>query len=284
MPSHQGQTDKTLKIKLPSAILEARWGLAEVAAGGTVPVEVSTYFVADGSQIKATLKDLQGEVIETVSGKVYSNLFRAPYKVSKPNKTGGMLFEAELPAHSLKRMSAKIRVGPPVKITELKILDEKGSELKEIAKSGRIQLTGKIEGPPAGTPCHFTLYLDSGKPEAALVQSIPAKIEGGKATCTLDFASPSWEPKHLVQRDLDRDGGSYAPLQYFFELGCLGVHAKSPLLEYVSWVELDFGPIKGKAVLIMPDGTEETKDIPADGILKVASPGAGRILLKDIIT
>lgn len=284
MPEMNGQTDQVLKVKLKSQILGASWGLAEIAAGGTVPIEVATLYVGEGSDIQITLKDLEGNALDTLKGKVYSNLFRAPYKAAKPNKTGGMIFETELPAHGLKRASAKLKVGPPVKFSELKILDGNGTELKEIAKPARLKLSGKIEGPPTDTPCHFTLYLDTGRPEPALVKSVPSRVEGGKAECTLEFVPPAWEPKHLVQRDLDKDGGSYAPLRYFFELGCLGARAESPRLEYVSWVELDFGPIQGKAVLIMPDGSEKTQSIPADGILKVASPGAGRILLKDIIT
>lgn len=284
MPKMNGQTDQVLKVKLNSQILGAAWGLAEVAAGGVIPIEVATHFVADGSDIQVTVKDLEGKTVESLKGKVYSNLFRIPFAVSKPNKTGGMTFEAELPAHSLKATSPRIKVLPPVKIGGLKMLDGKGAELKKLVRAERIELTGKIEGPPDGTPCFFALYVDEGRPEPILLRSAQGKIEGGKASYLCDFAPPSWEPRHLVQRDVAKEGGKYEPVKYLFDLGCLGVVARSAPVEYVSWVEIDFGPIRGKAVLILPDGSELTKEIPGDGILKVASPGAGRILLKDIVT
>ncbi|MBW8890227.1 MAG: hypothetical protein JF616_20935 [Fibrobacteres bacterium] len=284
MPEMNGQTDQVLKVQLKSQILAASWELAEIAAGGTVPIEVTTLYVAEGSDIQITVKDLEGKTIDTVKGKVYSNLYRAPFTASKPNKTGGMYYEAELSPHGLKAVSPRLKVGPPVKISGLKFLDEKGAEMKSFDQADRIELTGKIEGPPEGTPCTFALYLDEGKPEPTFIRSAQGKIEGGKASYIWKFTPPSWEPRHLIKRDIARDGEEYSPMRYLFELGCLGVRALSAPLEYVSWVEVDFGPIQGKAKLQMPDGSEKTMDIPADGILKVASPGAGRILLLDILT
>jgi len=64
MPTYQGQTDQILKIKLPSAILNARWGANEVANGGTIMLEFITQWVADGSEIQVTVKDFEGGTVE----------------------------------------------------------------------------------------------------------------------------------------------------------------------------------------------------------------------------
>jgi hypothetical protein len=283
MPELTGQTDKVLKVQMKSLLLSARWGLAEVAAGGSIPAEVTTAYVSDGSDISLAVKDLEGNTVDTLKGKIYSNLYRAAYRVSKPNKTGGMYFEAELSAHSLKAVSPRVKVGPPVKITALKLLDDKGKELKEISQPSSLEMTAKVEGPSPGTPCNIVLYLDKGRKQKSIVHSAMTEVRDGKASCIWNFEPPEKESEHLVQQDLDKDGEKYAPMNYLFEVECLGVKALSEPVKYVSWVDLDFGGIRGKVVLVMPDGSEETKDIPGDGVLQVAAPGAGRIFLKDVM-
>jgi hypothetical protein len=276
-----GQTDAVLKVKLVSQIVSARWGLGQIAAGGIVPVEVATQYVAEGSDIKITIKDGEGNAIDNLAGKVYANLFRARYQVAKPNKTGFMFFEAELSAHSLKGVSPKIKVGPPVKITDLKFLDEEGKELKQIVNPDSLELRAKIEGPPDGTPCNLSLYLRDGTIETLAYVS-RTEVRDGKASCIWAFQPPSKEPVHPVQEELDKDGDKYRPLFYFFQVECLGARVDSEPVPYVSWVDMDFGNLRGKVVLILPDGSEVTKDIPDDGVVKLESPGAGKILLKDV--
>lgn len=282
MPQYQGQTDTILKVRLKSLLLSVRWGAAEIGAGGTIALEAMTAYVSDGSEIKITLKDLQGETIEALQGKVFANLFRTQYRISKPNATGGMYFEAELPAHSLKGVSPRIAVGPPVKITGLEFLDGAGAALTRISRCDLLAMEGKVEGPPEGTACILCLYLDEGKETPRLIESFEARIENRKVSAAWAFQPPAREPQHPVQKDLDKEGGAYAPLNYLFSIECLGVEAMSEPAEYVSWVEVDLGHVSGKAVLLMPDGSEKSEAIPSDGILKVEAPGAGRIFIKAI--
>ncbi len=282
MPKFNGKTDSPLQIKLKSAILEARWGEFEVAQGGRVQIEVVTAFVSDGSTVKFSLKDKEGAAIDTVTGKIYANLYRGYYTVTKPNKTGAMTFEAELPDHNAKGKSGFIKVSPPVKITELKILDGSGKELKEIAKEAILQMSAKVGGPPEGTVCDFVMYCTNGPMQPQPTFTGRAKIADGKAVCQWKRKAPQQEPHVHVQSDLNKYGEDYHTLTYHFEISCLGMTAASKPVDYVSWLEMHFGDLRGKVTLVLPDGSESSKDIPEDGVLKLEKPKAGGVMIKKI--
>jgi hypothetical protein len=280
MPKFNGQTDSPLKIKLASAILEARWGLAQVANGGIIPIEVVTAFVADGSDITITLKDMDGKTIDTLKGKVFTNLYRANYTLAKPNKTGGMVFEAELPAHKLKKAVGKIPIPYPVKITELKMVDSKGKEIKELGREEKVGIQAKIDGPPPETPCVISIGFQSGPTGTTILYSTSAKLKSGKVSCTWKRAAVD-ERFVKVQSELDKTGEKYFVPRFTFEVNCLGTIASS-FVEYHSWAEFDFGKMHGQATFKFPDGTEKTETIPANGLVKLEKPKAGRIIIKEL--
>src|SRR5210317_692535 len=157
MPVFRGQTDQVLKIQLQSYLLEVLWGYAECAAGGVVPIEARTAYVADGSKIMITVKDMNGGTIETIKGKVYSNFFRKQYKV-KPNKTGGLFFEAEMRAHGLRLVSQAMKVLPPVGISGFKFQDEDGNAITEVEDGQDITMAADVKGPQDGTKALINLY------------------------------------------------------------------------------------------------------------------------------
>jgi hypothetical protein len=152
MPTVTGQTDSLKTVTLASAILQARWGAASLAANGTVTVEVLTAYVGDGSEIRIECKDAQGGSLGTVAGKVYSDCFRAVFKCEKPNKTGGMVFEASLPKHNLKAKAPALKVYPPVQVKNLQWKDpESGQVVHELYQGDKVQLWAAVfEGPIEG--------------------------------------------------------------------------------------------------------------------------------------
>jgi hypothetical protein len=282
MPKFNGETDKPLKVKLKSALLETVWGAPEAALGGRIPLEITTAFVADGSAVKVAVKDKEGGALETLEGKIYSNFFRTQFALSKPNKTGGMLFEAELPDHGLKGKSGLVQVLPPVKLSELKLKDGDGKDLKEIAAEPVLELSGKAEGAPDGTSCSFRLLCRVKGQAAQPVFTGAATIAGGKASCLWKRQAPRHEEHIHVHGDLEKHGEEYAPPMYWFELHCSGVMAASAEIPYVSWSEVDFGALRGKVTFAMPDGSEVVKDIPEDGIVKLEKPKAGSFTISKI--
>jgi hypothetical protein len=280
MGEHSGQTGKPLQIKLTSAIVSAQWGLAQVANGGTIPIEVVTAYVADGSDITIALKDMEGKTIEKLKGKVFTNLYRVNYTLTKPNKTGGMVFEAELPAHKLKKAVGKVAVPYPVKITEIKMVDSKGKEIKEIGREEKVEIKAKIDGPPPETPCVISIGFQSGPTTTASLYSTPTKLKSGKIACTWNRSAID-EKTIKIQSELDKTGEKYFVPRYTIEVNCLGTTA-SAFVEYHSWAEFDFGKMRGKAVFKLPDGSEKTESIPSSGIVKLEKPKAGRIVIKEL--
>lgn len=285
MPKHKGQTDSVLKIQLKSALTEVRWGLADIAQGGSIPIEVSTAYVADGSDVKIAIKDLEGNAVDTLDGKLWSNFYRGRYTLSKPNKTGGMYFEAELSAHGLKGSSARIRVSPPVKIHEAKWSDETGSQLKEIAPGQTAVLSAKVEGAPEGSEGYIELRadMDGHGPESLTVFRL--KVKGGKLSVAWKAVIPGKEDSIPIHQELAKFGLDYAQPVLSFEAGCKGMAGLSPEAKLISWIAFDFGPPPedGKArtaIFEMPDGTEKEEAVPEDGKLKLASAVPGRIIFK----
>ncbi|MEO6098026.1 MAG: hypothetical protein ABIW76_21130 [Fibrobacteria bacterium] len=283
MPEFKGQTDKLLKVQLKSALVSARWGLPAVALGGRIPIEVETRFVADGSDIKITIKDAQGAEVETLNGKVYGNRHRTIFALLKPNKTGGMYFEAEMSAHGLKGVGPKLRVLPPVLITDLKWADEKGSSVTEVADGQKVELSAKMKGPVDGTEAYIAVRCRKGEHQELCVASFPVKVKDGKLSLKWTVKLPGGPGDVAVHVELARLGLEYFQPVFLFEGGCFGVSADSPEVRLESWIEYDFKGRKGKATLILPDGAEETKDVPENGILRIEKPKVGRVRLKDFV-
>jgi hypothetical protein len=288
MPKFNGQTDQALKVKLKSTLLSAGWGLASVALGGRIPIEVETQFVADGSDIKIAIKDAEGNAIETLTGKMYSNYHRSIFALTKPNKTGGMFFEVELSAHGLKSVGPKLMVQPPVQITELKWADEKGGALKEITDGRIAEMSAKVSGPKDGTEAYIALKCRKGEHKEVDAGTYPVKIKDGKASVKCAVKIPGGPQDIAVQMELEKYGLEYHQPAFYFEVGCLGTTAKSADLKSIAWIEFTFGPPvepggKRSAILIMPDGEEKKESIPEDGILKIASYAPGKIHVKEVL-
>lgn len=212
MPKFKGQTDKVLKVQMKSSLLSAGWGLAAVSMGGKIPIEVETLFVADGSDIKVTVKDLEGGVVETLEGKVLSGYYRAIFPLTKPNKTGGMYFEAELAAHHLKAVGPKLRVLPPVQITDLKWADGSGAAITEAKAGQRVELSAKVAGPPDGTEAYISIRCRKEGHREADMGSFTVGLKDGKAVVKCAVKPPDAGPE---------------PWSFSFEAGCLGTTAKS---------------------------------------------------------
>ncbi len=230
MPKFNGQTDSPLQIKLKSEIVEARWGTSQVAQGGRVQIEVTTGFVADGATVKIAIKDKEGAAVDAVTGKIYGNLYRGFYVLSKPNKTGAMTFEAELPDHAAKGKAGWIKVLPPIKITELKLQDGDGKDLLEIAQEPILKMLGKVEGPPDGTQCDFVLYCRIKDQAPQPVFTGKGILTSGQVSCQWKRKPPQQEQYSPTQAELDKFGENYQAPFYFFELCCLGVSGTSPKL------------------------------------------------------
>ena len=292
MPTFQGQTGTVLKIKLTSALLDARWGLDEVSLGGYVTLEASTSFVSDGSDIEFHLKDMEGNSIDVLKGKVIANFFRSSYVLSKPNKTGGMFFEVELKAHGLKGIGPKIKVLPPVRFKDLKWLDEKGEkELTEVQDGKAILCQAAVEGAAEGAMVQASVILRTSKHNKLHVLSPHVAVKEGKIRFAWSKPIPLDINKILTQAELDKHGGKYYQPEYLFSLELRGIRIESKPLKIVQSLVLRFeewpgiaGMYEGKTVKITePDGTTSEKKIPKDGKIEILKTKPGKYGIESVV-
>lgn len=225
MTKHQGQTDKLLKIQLKSVLQTARWGDSRVATGGRIAIEVTTAFVADGSSLTIAIKDSEGNAIDSLKGKVWSNHFRTVYAVAKANKTGGMFFEAELPTHGLKGASGKAYVLPPTPITDLKWLDSEGKTPKEIHPKEKYVLHAQIKFIPAYAEASVMVYAREGKGDPALISGLSGVIKDGILEVT-------WECPARIKDPHAGKPHSHEPPDLYFEVEYLGTRAQSAAIPF----------------------------------------------------
>jgi hypothetical protein len=80
-----------------------------------------------------------------VKGKVYSGIFRAKYALEKANATGFMLPVASLSDYGLELAGPAVQVLPPVKIENLRWMDEEGkTELDTVMGGQRVTLVADV--------------------------------------------------------------------------------------------------------------------------------------------
>lgn len=275
MAEFNGQTDKVLQIKLTSVLIAVKWGLPAVALGGTLPLEVQTLYVGDGSKIEIKVKDAQGQLVDSVSGFVYSNYFKMPYTV-KADASNTLYFEAELPEHKLKGRSGPVRVSL-IKITELKWFDEAGKEAAETEEEQVLTLKAKVAGVQDGTEAFITVLLKLGE-----TGELP--VFEGSALVTAGAVSLDWKaglkksPLEIKgHTTLDKVGEEYYHPELLFKVACQGALAASPVIPVVHALVLYYeaspgvaGKFEGRKIgILAPDGTREDKAIPADGRIEV---------------
>jgi hypothetical protein len=277
MPEFHGKTDEVKQFKLQSYLLSIRWGATEVPIGGTIPVEVMTIYVADGSDIDISIKDLQGNEIEKLKGKVYSNCFRALY-ILKYNSTGVVYAQGELPSHNLKGRTPALKLLPPIEIKNPKWLDDSGAEVKEANEDDVVKLAADIKGAD-GKRADILVYCSRGdtESESKMVLQTNATVENGKVEA--DWILSFHDSLHTIKgkQDLEKEGLTYYQPQYYFEVHCLGVSAKSPELKLLHSLTLIYESEPGKAGIFAgkkisitaPDGAKSTHVIPADGKLEI---------------
>jgi hypothetical protein len=290
MAEFKGQTDKVTQIKMTSVLISAKWGLPTVALGGVIPLEVQTLYVSDGSKVEISVKDAQGKVVDTVSGLMYSNLFRMPYTI-KADASNTLYFEAELPDHKLKGRSGSVRVSL-VKISELKWFDEAGKEAAEAEENQILTLKAKIAGVLDGTEAYVSVLLKLRETGGITVFEGKALVAAG--AIALDWKAGLKKSPHEIKdhTSLDKVGEEYYHPELSFKVACQGAKAESPAIPVVHALVLYYeaapgvaGKFEGRKIgILAPDGSREDKTIPADGRIEVkpTKPGVYRTDESDI--
>ncbi|GEM_PF-1530120 len=287
MSAQQGQTDEILKIKLTSQLLGAAWLHDSVPQNGKAGLEVKTQYVGEGAPIKITYKDMEGKAIGTQEGKVVSNIFRTLYAPSAANATGGVTFEVDMPKHSLKRNGGKLKVGKPIEFSALRFIDATGKKaLTEILEGKPAGCEAKVKGMDPHGKVVISVYFRTNwvLSEGALLVEAHVPVKDGKATLFFDPNIKNRMDRVKIQKDLDKEGGTYLQPEFTFAVSAFGVRAVSEPAKAVQTLTLHFwefpgdaGSLEGKSVTITgPDGKKEKKTIPKDGNITVKKAKGGK--------
>ncbi len=278
MAEFQGQTDNILKIQVKSTLVYCRWGAAEVSTGGNASLEVLTALVGEGANIKIAIKDLEGNAVDNLTGKILSNQFRLPYK-TKANKTGAIYAEVELPDHNLKGKTSKLGVTPPVTFENLKWLDAKDKAITEVTERDQVKLTADVKGLRDGAMVDFQVIVDfghhTGGEKMGMVCS--SAVKGNKAEVIWKADAKKNPENILTHADLAKDGLEYVQPTLTFEVSSMGVKAVSKEVKLIHNMVLLYqvsednaGVFEGKKISVVgPDGKKADYTIPANGRIEI---------------
>ena len=287
-----GKTGEVLRVQLPSKIISARWIGTASCINGTIDLEVRTHWVGDNSDISVHIRDIDGNDLEMIQGKVVRDIFRISYNI-QANASSGIYFEAELSAHGLSQDSDVLKVYPPMELKNLNFVDNSGNTLDTIQDDEELIIQAEVPGPPDGFKGVFTLYEKYSEADRKMIFADKVKVKDG-------FVKAAWKPllkKNVPQiqtyKSLNPDGMEYVQPSYQFELEFLKVKALSDevpvvqrmILEYADQ-DGDSSAFAGKSIKVIdPTGEETSHTIPDDGkvVVEQSLPGVYSIDDSEIV-
>jgi hypothetical protein len=267
MAIHQGQTDQSTKIQLPSAIVQVMWGSRMAAAGATVGLQVLTSFVGSGAELKIELADTSGKNFGTFKDRIANNKFGAQITVPDGARDG-LYATVKLPKHGLSMKSYPLLVVPPIEITNLKWGQ------KEARRGDLVKLTADVKGVPDGAEAQMEIWEHDQDGAHDFITKFPAVVKNKKIEAEWEYEYHEDTDGIPTDAELKRYGKTYSPPEYFFCVRLGGASASSAILEFKDWIELELRDIAGsrlpniKYSLILPDGTRRTGQLDNDGLAR----------------
>jgi hypothetical protein len=276
MAEYQRQTDQVHEIELPSAISLAMWDRSATSVGEEVGLHVYTHFVGDGSEMRITIRNSSGRRLDRLEGRVYGNRFRGTYTVSDRAREA-IYFEAELKKHGLTKISTEMEIIPPITITNAQWSQQ------EAGRGDILELTADVSGAPDGTEALIKIYEYDEDETHDFVTKFPTLVENGKIKA-------EWEYEYYEDTDdiptAEESERGYNPPEYFFKVIIRGTEVESQLLEFKDWIEFRFQVDEEnylpdvQATFTYPDGQQETRVIPEDGVIRFDNIPPGRYTLE----
>jgi len=261
MSEHQGQTDQIHEVKLTSVISQAMWDRPMSWAGEDVGILVFTHFVGDGSEIRITIRNDSGSRLDRIEDKVYGNRFKGKWTISSKAKDA-IYFEAELRKHGLKKESEKMRIIPPIEITNAKWSQQ------EARRGDILTLTADVNEVPDGTEALIEIYEHDADGAHDFITKFPVIVESNKI-------ETEWEYEYYEDVDeiptAEESEKGYNPPEYFFRVKIGKVFADSGLLEFRDWVEIVLSDPFGNSIsneeyiLYLPDGSQRKGTLDTEG-------------------
>lgn len=276
MSEYERQTDQVHEIKLPSAISQAMWDRPMAWVKKKVGILVYTHFVGNGSDIRITIRNKSGRRLDRIEGKVYSNRFRETWTVSDKAKEA-VYFEAELRQHGLKEKSEEMEIIPPIEITNAKW------NQPEARRGDILKLTADVKNVPDGAEALIEIYEHDTDGAHDFITKFPVLVENKKVEAEWEYEYH--EDTDDIPTEEETEKG-YSPPEYFFKVIIYGQEAKSGLLEFKDWVEIEL--INGAGdpepdvdyILHLPDGSQRQGKLNSDGYAREEDVPPGKAIIE----
>ena len=271
MAEHQGSTDKTERIELPSAIQRARWTDRQAAAGGKAGLEVITQFVGPNSEMKIELIEYSGKKWGKLDFKINGDRFWKNIEIPEEAKDA-LYANVKLPKHKLEKKSNLLIVLPPIEITNVQW------DKDEARRGDILKLSADIEGAADGTEGIIEIWEHDEDEAHDFITKIPVQVKNSKVE--LDWEYEYHEDTDGIPTEEECEKG-YNPPEYFFRVIITGVSADSGLLEFKDWIEIELNDDLGNPIpnveyiLNLADGKQRKGNLDDKGfaVEKDVPPG-----------
>jgi len=272
MGEHKGQIDKTHQVTLPSVIERVQWTDLRAAPGGAVGLEVSTRYAGNGSTLQIKLTDHQGTTHGTFKNQIHNNHLSAEVQVP-PKAKDALYAEVKLPNHGLKQKSPALLLTAPVKIKNAEWSKD------EARRGDMLTLSADVKGVPDGTEAKIQIMEHDEESAHDSVTELTALVE--KEKVEVEWEYEYHEDTDRIPTDEEAEKG-YKPPKYFFCVEVEGVKAKSDLLKFKDWLEVEAVDHKGqpladaKCKITLADGSERQGTLDQNGKARLEDVPPGR--------
>lgn len=260
MSEHQGSTDETTMVRLPSAIEQVQWTEPMAAPGGLVGLEVFTHFVGNNAELEIQLRDHHGRNHGTFRDKIYGNAFIAEIRVPAGARSA-LYADVELPAHGLAMSSGALLLLPTVEVTNARWSQPRAH------RSDVVTLMADVSGAPDGMQAEIVILEHDDDGVHDLVTTFPTHVEGNKVEA--EWTCVFHDTGHIPRADESPEG--YRSPMFIFTVTVAGGRAVSGPLELRDWMDIevrdgDDEPMAGASYLLhLPDGSTRAGTLDEDG-------------------
>lgn len=276
MSTHEGETDTTHQVTLPSSIEQVQWTDLQAAPGGAVGLEISTRYVGNAATLQIKLTDHRGTTHETFQGQIHNNHLTTRIRVP-PKAEKALYAEVKFPKHGLNQKSPALLLMPPVKVK-----NPRWSE-SEARRGDTLTCTAEVEEAPNGTEATVTILEHDRDGGHDLVSRIPTSVKDGKVEVKWDFEYHDDVEDIPTEEEAEK---GYHPPEYFFRVDVSGVEAESDLLTFKDWVEFELKTYTGSEeyILHLPDGSQRKGAFDSDGSMREEDIPPGPISIEIVQT
>ncbi|MEA3297119.1 MAG: hypothetical protein U9R56_04580, partial [candidate division Zixibacteria bacterium] len=277
-------TDTEHEIKLDSNLISAHWISRKAIAGQKAKFEVITSFVGEGARIKIKGKSEGGENLGKIKDIIKKNIFHGEFDIPEDAELGDrVFFEVKLPKNSIEGESDRIPIFPKVRVFNMQW------SAKEARRGDNLTLSAETSGLKDHDEVTVIIYEHDQDSAHDKIAEIPATVSDNKIELKWEYEYHEDTDEIPTQEELDKYSGKYNPPEYFFTVKVenteFGLKQESGLLEYKSWIEIEFRSEDGTPmadddyIVTTADGQEHKGKLDKEGWARIDNvpPGPAHV-------